>query len=222
MKAGNEEYKAGSQLPHSIPLFPLEGALLLPGGNLPLNIFEPRYLAMIDDAFAGDRLVGMIQPDLTGAQCDEGPLLCQMGCIGRLTGYQESGDGRYLINLTGICRFTLIEEIVGMNGYRRANIRPIDTDLQSQEIESKIDRNTLIATFRRYLESIQMETDWQGVEKTDDVTLVTTLCMMSPYGAAEKQELLEAKDLVTRAQTLVALTEMALARYASNPTGRLQ
>lgn len=222
MKAGNKEYNTSLQLSSTIPLFPLEGALLLPGGNMPLNIFEPRYLAMIDDAFTGDQLIGMVQPDLTGAQCDEGPQLCKMGCIGRLTGYQESGDGRYLINLAGICRFMLIEEIVSKSDYRRANIRPIDADLSNQEMDGKIDRNALIATFKRYFMAIDMDTDWQVVEKTGDEKLVTILSMMCPFGAAEKQALLEASDLFTRAQTLVALTKMALAKNVNNPTSLLQ
>lgn len=212
IKAGNASYGQPRDLPDEIPLFPLSGALLLPGGNLPLNIFEPRYLAMIDDALAGNRLIGMIQPDLSGTGDAAGPGLCRMGCIGRLTGMQETGDGRYLINLTGICRFSLVREAESRRGYRRGQITVDPQELQPQAGDEAVDRERLLDTFRRYLKANSMEADWESVERTDDETLVTVLCMMSPYGPAEKQALLEADTLRERAETLVAITEIALAR----------
>lgn len=212
MQAGNRKYREPADFPDIIPVFPLAGALLLPGGNLPLNIFEPRYMAMIDDALASHRLIGMIQPDLSGKEGRTGPELCQMGCIGRLTGFQETGDGRYLINLSGVCRFTPVAEVEGRQGYRNTRISIAAGDLSPGEAGSPIDRDKLLETFRRYLEVNSMETDWEAVERTDDETLVTALCMMSPYGPAEKQALLEADCLRERAETLIAITEISLAR----------
>lgn len=222
MKAGNQAYLTSGDMPRIVPLFPLSGALLLPGGHLPLNIFEKRYLAMIDDALSGNRIIGMIQPCLSGKQSERGPALCKLGCLGRLTAYQETGDGRYLVSLTGICRFHLADEIDTVDGYRRARIEVDESEFALCESDQKIDRETLLATFQRYLIANRMETDWEAVERTDDETLVTALCMMSPYGAAEKQALLEADDLKTRAETLVAITEIALARGSADSENILQ
>ncbi len=227
MKVGNKSYVKPADVPDTIPIFPLSGALLLPGGNLPLNIFEPRYLAMIDDALTGHRIIGMIQPDLTGKQADNGPALCSMGCAGRLTGFQETGDGRYLINLTGICRFEVIAETKMENGYRRARISVDGSELMQTDDavaceNSEIDRDMLLETLRRYLEANDLNTDWKAVEEADNETLVTALCMLSPYGPAEKQALLEAKDTKTRAETLVAITEIALAKDSDDPGRILQ
>ena len=216
IKAGNKTYSQAVDLPLVIPVFPLTGALLLPSGNMPLNIFEPRYLAMTDHALVTDRLIGMIQPDLDGGECPNGPKLCKMGCVGRITGFQETGDGRYMINLTGLCRFNIIEEVEMLNGFRQARISVPDQEFKAPDPETRgegsVNRELLLETFRRYLEVNDMDTDWEAVERTDDETLVTALCMMSPYGPAEKQALLEADDLFIRAETLVAITEIELAR----------
>ncbi|MCB1387468.1 MAG: LON peptidase substrate-binding domain-containing protein [Nitratireductor sp.] len=216
MKAGNQTYGSEADFPAAVPVFPLSGALLLPGGNLPLNIFEPRYLAMTDHALAHDRLIGLIQPDPSGAETSQGPKLCQVGCLGRLTGFQETGDGRYRINLTGVCRFRPTSEEPLCKGFRSTRFSVEPADLKCCDAEDPAnrlaDRKGLLATFRRFLAANQMETDWDAVERTDDETLVTALCMMSPYGPAEKQALLEARDLNARAETLVAITEIALAK----------
>jgi len=226
VKAGNKEYKEVDDLSEIIAVFPLSGALLLPGGNMPLNIFEPRYLAMIDHAACTDRLIGIIQPDLDGTQTENGPALCKIGCVGRLTGFQETGDGRYMINLTGICRFEMIEEVEGKSGFRLARIRVFEDELNppqgTHSSQEPIDRDLLLSTFRKFLEANDMDTDWEAVERTDDETLVTALCMMSPYGPAEKQALLEAENLHMRAETLVAITEIALARQSDEPGSVLQ
>lgn len=225
MQAGNKTYQKPSDLPEVIPVFPLAGALLLPGGNLPLNIFEPRYLAMIDDALSSNRLIGMIQPDLAGRECENGPALCQLGCIGRLTGFQETGDGRYMINLTGVCRFQMVTEVDPKHGYRqvKAHVDPAEfIESGTPDAGQDIDRKLLLTTFRRYLEANNLSTDWDAVEQTDNETLVTALCMMSPYGPAEKQALLEADDIKTRADTLVAITEIELAKNADDPDNLLQ
>ena len=216
MRAGNAEYRARLDFPETIPIFPLSGALLLPGGNLPLNIFEPRYLAMTEHALATHRLIGMIQPDPAVSPDESEPALCTMGCIGRLTAFQETGDGRYAINLTGICRFTVEKEEDLLNGFRqvRFDVREEDLDFgfRSEEEATLNDRDGLLGTLRKYLAANGMDANWETIEQTDDETLVTALCMMSPYGPAEKQALLEADDLNTRAETLIAITEIALAR----------
>jgi len=226
IKAGNKTYTCAGDLPDIIPVFPLSGDLLLPSGNMPLNIFEARYLAMTDHALCNQRLIGMIQPDLEGAEGSNGPELCRMGCIGRITGFQETGDGRYMMNLTGICRFIVEEEVASKDGFRQARISIPQSEFMQPDAETGsvgiINRKLLLETFRRYLEVNDMDTDWEAVERTDDATLVTALCMMSPYGAAEKQALLEADDLFIRAETLVAITEIELARKSAEPGSILQ
>jgi len=227
MKAGNATYISIEDVPSVVPVFPLSGALLLPGGQMPLNIFEPRYLAMIDDALASNRLIGMVQPRAavrSDARPDDpaNPALCEMGCLGRITAFQESGDGRYLINLTGICRYRILREVEQRNGYRRCEVSMFGADLQDDEDESRVDRESLLGAFRKYLKANDMDADWDSIRKASNSTLVTALCMMSPYGPAEKQALLEAGDLKARAETLVAITEIALARNAADPGAGLQ
>jgi hypothetical protein len=223
MKAGNATYQRAGDIPAVVPVFPLTGALLLPGGQMPLNIFEPRYLAMIDDALCGDRVIGMIQPALQAAKsvsdCREQPSLCSIGCLGRITAFQESGDGRYLINLSGVARYRVISEEAGNRGYRRCRIEPMANDL-GEEDETAVDRASLLATFRKYLVANGMEADWDSINRATNGSLVTALCMMSPYGPPEKQALLEAPNLKMRAETLVAITEIMLARdSAANGPG---
>jgi len=216
VQAGNVNYRREDDLPDVVAVFPLTGALLLPGGQMPLNIFEPRYLAMIDEAMGGSRVVGMIQPRLDGAvRADDEPELCAVGCLGRITSLTETGDGRYLLNLQGIARFRVIEELETAEPFRLCRIKPFASDLESGEGEEEVDRDALLKAFRSYLQSNQLEADWDSVSKASNETLVNALSMMSPYGAAEKQALLEAPDLKTRAETLVAITEIALVREGS-------
>ena len=223
MKAGNAVYSQLADLPDSVPVFPLPGALLLPAANMPLNIFEPRYLAMIEDAMDTHRLIGMIQPQFDAPEDEEDPLLCDVGCIGRITAFQETGDGRVIVNLAGVCRFRVIEEVAGVNGYRVARIAGFGDDLEDNiEASKAVDRDGLLHTFKQFLEANDMEADWEGVSEASTETLVNTLSMMSPYGPAEKQALLEAPDLKTRAETLVAITEIMLAREAGDTSGTLQ
>ena len=220
MQAGNHTYSSKSEIPEIVPIFPLEDTLLLPGGLLPLNIFEKRYLAMVDDAIHGDRLIGMVQPSESGDTRHAG--LRQIGCLGRVTAFQEAGDNTVLIGLYGVCRFKIISEEAEHNGYRNCKIEIFAEDLSEDTQSTIIDRETLIATFKNYLEANAMEADWESIDSTDNQTLVTALCMMSPYGSAEKQALLEAPDLKSRAETLIALTEIDLARYSDNSSGTLQ
>ena len=223
VQAGNVSYSKISDLPDSVPVFPLTGALLLPGGRMPLNVFEPRYLAMIDDTLVGKRLIGMVQPRLDGAtRADGEPELCAVGCIGRLTSFNESGDGRYLIVLQGVCRFRVDEEIAGRNGYRQCRIRPFAADLDEAVGAEEVDRPALLKTFRNYLNANDLEADWGSISRAENATLVNALSMMAPYGAAEKQALLEAPDLKTRAETLIAITEIAMAREHDDEGTTLQ
>ncbi|HHZ08888.1 MAG TPA: LON peptidase substrate-binding domain-containing protein [Rhizobiales bacterium] len=212
MQAGNAHYRKAADLPAVVPVFPLSAALLLPGGRMPLNIFEPRYLQMIDEAIAGARLIGMIQPALDGASRGDGePELCQVGCLGRITSLSETGDGRYLIALHGVCRFRVAEELAVRTPFRMCRIVPFVGDLDERAAE-EIDRPALLRAFRSYLEANGLDADWESVSRAENATLVNALSMMAPYGPAEKQALLEAPDLRTRAETLIAITEMAMAR----------
>jgi len=215
MKVGNARYLTAKDLPGTLPVFPLSGVLLLPSGQLPLNIFEPRYLEMFDAALAGNRLVGIVQPSFHENAKNEtasGPALCQVGCIGRITSLAETGDGRYVTSLGGVCRFRLMEEVNGHRPYRTFRIAPFIADLSSDDEEATVDREGLLASFRAYLDANKLEADWESVERASNITLVNSLSMMSPFGPAEKQALLEAPDLKTRAETLIAITEIHLAR----------
>ncbi len=228
MQAGNAEYTGPEDLPRSVPLFPLTGALLLPRGRMPLNIFEPRYIKMIDDALAGERVIGMIQPDISEPDSPAGATsqtaLCPIGCLGRIVSFQETGDGRYMITLTGIVRFRIHEELTVVTPYRQGTIdtAPFSGDFTPHYGEADVDREALLQTFRAYLKAKDLETDWESVEKASNEALVNALSMMSPYGPAEKQALLEAPDLRSRAETLIAITEVDLARGDGDMPSRLQ
>jgi uncharacterized protein len=222
----NAIYKGPGDLPEVIPVFPLPGALLLPRGQMPLNIFEPRYLAMIDDALrSGSRVIGMIQPDPLHAGPDlSKPHLFRVGCVGRITQLAESGDGRYLIQLTGIARFRIEEELAVGTPYRqcKATYRPFIDDFTARKGEEDVDREALLHALSDFLKANDLKADWEGIETAPNEALVNALAMMSPYGAAEKQAMLEAPDLKTRAEILVAITEMELAKSTSSGETSLQ
>lgn len=223
MQVGIAHYRSAADFPKSVPVFPLSGALLLPGGRLPLNIFEPRYLQMIDFALAGSRLVAMIQPALDGAIDENGePRLCSVGGIGRIVSWSETDDGRYLIALQGICRFRLVERIATKTPFQQWKIAPFVADLDLDDGADQVDREALLNAFRAFLEANDLKADWNGINNAGNATLVNALSMMSPYGPAEKQALLEAPDLKTRAETLVAVTEIALARGNEEFPAKLQ
>lgn len=205
-------YKAISELPDIIPVFPLSGALLLPRVELPLHIFEPRYLAMVDAALGGNRLIGMVQPAFEGSSDQARPPLSNIGCLGRITGFQEAGDSRYYITLTGIARYVLKKELDTPTLYRQAQVdySPYADDLRSGEGEDAVNRRKLLETFQRYLDAHQMEADWHSVNDAPNEPLVNALSMMAPYGPREKQALLEARTLSERAEMLIAMTELSL------------
>ena len=221
--AGNRRYEVGGDLPDHIPVFPLSGALLLPSGQLPLNIFEPRYLAMVDAALAGPRLIGMVQPALDASELSRSPPLCEVGCVGRITQFSETGDGRYLITLSGVTRFRIVEELPAMTPYRqcRISVEGFGDLADPRKGEEEVDRNALLRTFRDYLDANSLEADWESVNRASNAGLVTALSMMSPWGPPEKQALLEAPDHATRARTLIAITEIVLAG-ANAPSAPLQ
>ena len=211
----NATYKGPAGLAEVIPVFPLPGALLLPRGQMPLNIFEPRYLAMVDDALAtGHRLIGMIQPDGAHLGPPDQPTLYKIGCVGRITQIAETGDGRYLLQLTGISRFRVIQELAVTTPYRqcRVSYAPYADDFIARKGEDDVDRGGVLRALSDFLKANNLKTDWEGIENAPNEALVNALAMMSPYGAPEKQALLEAPDLKTRAEVLVALTEIELAK----------
>lgn len=225
MQAGNAIYETIADLPPAVPVFPLSGALLLPRTQLPLNIFEPRYIDMIDAALSGNRLIGMVQPASGGPVADpDKPSLADVGCVGRLTGFQETGDGRYMITLQGVTRFKVATELEALTRYRQveADFAPFAGDLKCGQGEDDVDRNGLLKTLRAYLDANSLEADWQSVSEAETEVLVNALCMMCPYGPQEKQALLEARDLKTRAETLIAITEMDLARSENDGGTTLQ
>lgn len=207
-------------LPSVMPLFPLPGALLLPRGHLPLNIFEPRYLAMVDDALKGHRMIGMIQPDPQASSSRDVPPLFKVGCAGRISQFAESGDGRYVITLTGIARFALIEEIDAITPYRqaKADFTAFQSDLSPRLGEDEVDRDGVLKALRDFAASNSLQIDWESINEAPNEALVNALAMMSPFGPREKQALLEATDLKGRAEVLVAITEIELARSKNAPT----
>jgi len=200
---------AFDDLPRVVPIFPLPGVLLLPGGCLPLNIFEPRYLAMVRDALSGERTIGMIQP------CAEAPdvgaaRVYETGCAGRITAFSETDDGRYLITLTGAIRFDVERELPPIEGYRRvvADYGRFRPDLEEEA--SEIDRERFLETLGCYFEANGIEGDWKAIEEAGDAALVTSMAMICPFAAPEKQALLEAMSLPERARTMTAIMEMAV------------
>ncbi|MBW7965627.1 LON peptidase substrate-binding domain-containing protein [Bradyrhizobium sp. BR 10261] len=222
----NIEYRGPADLPEIIPVFPLPGALLLPRGQMPLNIFEPRYLAMVDDSFRdGHRLIGMIQPDVAHSpKNSDKPALFRVGCVGRITQLAESGDGRYILELTGVARFKVIEELDVLTPYRQCKVDffAFTDDFKARLGEEAVNREALLVALAEFLKANNLKVDWEGVESAPNEALVNALAMMSPYGPAEKQAMLEAPDLKTRAEILIAVTEMDLAKKRTSGDPPLQ
>jgi Lon protease-like protein len=195
-----------SDLPLPIPVFPLPGALLLPRAKLPLHIFEPRYLAMIEDVMkTPERLLGMIQPN-------GGRGLHRIGCAGRLTAFSETEDGRYMITLTGISRFRLADEVEGFTPYRKFNVSwdGFERDLGPVERDPDMDRGVLLALLERFFEDKGLSTDWDGIRDAEDELLINSLSMLCPFEPEDRQALLEAPELAQRRETLITLISYAL------------
>jgi Lon protease-like protein len=220
----NAVYRGPNDVVDRIPVFPLAGALLLPRGQMPLNVFEPRYLAMVDDVLGTHRLIGMIQPDGSRPALAEHPQLYSIGCVGRITQFAETGDGRYLIELTGISRYRILEELTVRTLYRqcRVSYQLFADDFVARKGEEAVDRQALLDTLSAFLKANSLKADWEGIESAPNEALVNALAMMSPYGPAEKQALLEAPDLKTRAEILVAVTEIELAKSSIQGETSLQ
>jgi uncharacterized protein len=216
-------YTKTTDLPQLIPVFPLDGALLLPGGELPLRIFEPRYLNMVDDAMSGDRLIGMVQTRTGGDKVR--PNLAHIGCVGRIISFNETSDGTYLITLAGLCRFRIGEELNTRTPYRqvRADYGPYTSDL-TEEIEEPrdFDRERFARALKAYLNHNDLDIDWDTARSAPLDSLVTSLAMGLPFDAAEKQALLEAPDLVGRCQALTALLEIDAADDGDDSSHSIQ
>jgi Lon protease-like protein len=221
----NAVYRGPADLPETIPVFPLPGALLLPRGQMPLNIFEPRYLAMVDDSLRdGHRLIGMIQPETAHPGPEQKPNLYRVGCVGRITQIAETGDGRYLMQLTGVARFRIEEELSVATAYRQCRVTyvPFMDDFVARRGEEAVDRKSLLEALQAFLKANNLKADWQGIESAPNEALVNALAMMSSYGSAEKQAMLEAPDLKTRAEILIAVTEIELAKGKNDDEPPLQ
>ncbi|HUH76105.1 MAG TPA: LON peptidase substrate-binding domain-containing protein [Devosia sp.] len=213
-----------ADLPKSVPIFPLSGALLLPFSHRPLNVFEPRYIELVDAALRGDRLIGLIQPEDTSEESPRGRSPLQaVGCVGRLTHFEESGEGRYFIILEGVTRFRLVHELTVMTPYRQGVISAEEfaTDFTRNYGEEAVDREGVVKMMRDYAEFAGIELNWDEINSTGTADLVNFCCMVSPYGPAEKQVLLEAPTLQQRAATLIAMTEYEMARGAGGGTAPL-
>jgi uncharacterized protein len=219
MSARNPFEPSFERLPETLPIFPLSGVLLLPGGKLPLNVFEPRYLAMVFDALAGHRMIGMVQPRQPGGFAGDGlptgdgarPGVHDVGCAGRIVSFSETEDGRLLLALSGVCRFRIGKELEpAQGGYRRVSalFSPYRTDLDQDAESVSLDRERLMAGLAAFFRGRNLSTDWDAVKKAADGNLVNSLSMVLPFGPAEKQALLEAADIEERAKLLVALLEM--------------
>lgn len=201
------------ELPSEFAVFPLTGAMLLPRGKLPLNIFERRYLAMVLDSLAAGRMFGMIQPDAHASAVGDEPGLYRVGCLGRLSSFNETDDGRLLITLTGLIRFTIGSELDQRRGYRRirGDFSRFTDDLELSPPAVEIEREKLLTALRGYFGRRKVEANWEAIRGLSDDTLIVTLAMACPFEAVEKQALLEAQTGADRAATLLALLQMGAA-----------
>jgi Lon protease-like protein len=198
------------QLPEIVPIFPLTGVLLLPRGKLPLNVFEPRYLAMIEDALSGNRMIGIIQPSDPLSRASVPPVY-PIGCAGRITSFSETDDGRYLITLTGVCRFETVRELPIVRGYRRVDVswERFAADLEEPG-PALFDRARLVEGLKTYFKIQGISANWDAIDSTPDERLVTSLAMICPFEPSEKQALLECGSLSERASMMVAIIEMSV------------
>jgi Lon protease-like protein len=198
------------QLPEIVPIFPLTGVLLLPRGKLPLNVFEPRYLAMTEDALSGNRMIGIIQPSDPLSRASVPPVY-PIGCAGRITSFSETDDGRYLITLTGVCRFETVRELPIVRGYRRVDVswERFAADLEESG-PALFDRARLVEGLKTYFKIQGISANWDAIDSTPDERLVTSLAMICPFEPSEKQALLECGSLSERASMMIAIIEMSV------------
>ena len=203
-----------ADLPDTIAVFPVPGAILLPRTRLPLHIFEPRYLAMIEDCLKSDRrMIGMIQPRTgPGAAAGPVPALAAVGCAGRITSFSETDDGRYMITLTGIARFRVVGELNGFVPYRRCtpDWTPYGFDLKGAAPDADFPREAFLEKLSRYFKVRNLGVDWSTLKEAEDELLVNALAMLCPFAPEEKQALLEASDLAERRRVLETLIAFAM------------
>lgn len=215
----SDRYRSRTDLPQTIPLFPLRGVILLPRSQLPLNVFEPRYLAMLDDAISGARLLGIIQPEEGSEESPRGAAvgLKKIGCAGRVTAYQELDDGRLLITLTGVARFTLAEEMALAKPYRtwKVDWGQFAHDVERGGKDADIDREKLLRVLKAYLDTHRLQADWKAIAAAPSEQLINALSVSSPFGPEEKQALLEAPTTAARADVLMTLAQMDIAAGGS-------
>ena len=215
------QFKSIQEIPKKIPIFPLTGAVLFPDTQLPLNIFEPRYVQMVDSALASpDRLIGMIQP--SSSESKGAGSLKKIGCVGRISSFNEAEDSRYLITLTGMCRFEIEEELDTTTPYRQviAKYENFDTDLENISLE-KIDRSKLLALVKRYLEHRKILADWEIIQQTPTKQIINYSGVLVPFSSEEKQLLLESKDLISRCGALEALLQSYIFDLSGEKSDRL-
>jgi uncharacterized protein len=224
-----DRYRKPDDMPPLIPVFPLQGCILLPRSGLPLNIFEPRYLAMFNDALASHRVIGIVQPSIPAAEEGESPQgkscpLRHIGCAGRITSFNETDDGRVFITLTGVARFDIVGEQRSELPYRlcRVSYDAYAKDFVKGYGQDAVDWERLLRILRTYLDARKLSADWPSIERSPTELLVNTLSMISPYGPEEKQALLEAADLKERAEVLMALAQMDLAKPEDGSGSSLQ
>lgn len=193
------------QLPEIIPIFPLAGAVVLPGGSLPLNIFEPRYLNMVQDAMRSNQIIGMIQPKNNGSE----PSLYKVGCAGRIRRYEEVNGGRLEIELTGLCRFSIKDELDGIRGYRiiKADWTPYENDFNKPDDDIGADQPALLRALKHYFKENRLDTDWELIEQVDQVELVNKLFGYLPLSCEDKQLLIEAKNTNQRVKSFIAMLD---------------
>lgn len=223
----SDRYPSIASLPVTLPVFPLRGAILLPRVSLPLNIFEPRYLRMLDDVVSGNRLVVIVQPDRSAGETEspqgsDTPLR-KVAAAGRVTAFQELDDGRMVVSITGVSRCRIVHEDPSGRPYRicQVDFSPFANDMLVGRGETDVDREALLAALKAFLESRGLKADWAAIGKSGTEVLVNSLSMMSPYGAEEKQALLESIDLKARAEMLIALAEMELASTKRGGSGSM-
>ena len=200
-------------MPTIVPVFPVAEALLLPRGQLPLNVFEPRYMAMVDDALRSNRFIAMIQPLNEPGPPPISPVLAPIGCVGRITQFAETRDARYVVTLSGVARFRIVSEQSVLTPYRQCEVDYSEfvRDFDPRSGEEDVDREGVLRALRDFANATKLEIDWEGINSAHNEALINALAMMSPFGAREKQALLEAPDLKTRAQVLIAITDFELA-----------
>lgn len=226
MQAGNAFYKTPADMPRTLPILSLASVMLLPGGFVPLTISESGFIQMIDDAMRGNRLIGLIlvKTDSKSGRisANDNNSLWDVGCIGRITNYSEVGDGQVLISLQGVCRFRLGREIAVQTPYRQFQIEPFSADFDDAKRSDEIDRDTFLAVFRDYLEINEMQADWDTIAQVSNETLVNALSIIVPFEPAEKQALLEAPDLKTRSETMIAIAQRAIMTQGKDKRSFLQ